>query len=1281
MSLSLAEPTAPTANIITIEDAVLDSPSFRANAHHFEDELDKLEKWLDNYCKTLRSAVDELLKLNSFSMQLGRLTIPSDVDEAVINPDFSADLVRIFSETLQTAVSFRVKLASDLEEYLINPLQHLLKHDIKELKEFRKNFEKLTEKYELALNRYFAQGKTKEASALREDAFQLFEIRKSYIRQSSDYAYKISRFKSSLDYMLVEQFLKALGAQYEYHENSFEVYKRLSEQRESYRKWLQESRPVCDLYLSKIRNMKGKLEEDAIFRARPNRSLLAYANASTISLPASSSSPAFSRSSTNVLPIKQGYLFHRTSSGKRYQWTRKWFFIHQAHFGYCIVSDVGELRGAVVMKEWIDVLLCEVRMDQQNDRRFCFEVVCANEKTYMLQAETEEELQDWLKTFEKAKQTAIADTPEIPARIRSASKSMPASPSRNLQQTQSSFEPASAESETSLGQLSSTLSTVQSDTARPASLPSSSSEKPFIPQTPSALTNMIMLNVAKRRPVVGEKGNPSTLSALSSSLVPGMNVLLGSMLPSSLGATGSEQTLPEIANGEPEETAGAFENGESEILNAANFPPIVMNPVRKLRTYTSELALREQQLRVLFSEVHPLEIMLDTKPCALLQTEEGTGVWRTGRIFLTPECIYFYSCVVGFVVSLRIPLQNIKNLHQERKSNVFSIEIEEQSYVMKTLVHSPLQLLTRIKVALSIKKEEATMSQVEMFSKIASVSEQGEVPTRASADSVKFMEKYPIPTSIVDSLVPEPVYPERPLLADASQGHSNEEHDNQSTTTESQTPADTWPADLPVPTKPINCGCTDHLQKKEAELNLPISARALFELMFGDASSSLWERVFSNKGNHSISVSPWSSNERGESTREIRSIMPFNNPMAKVKETECVETQTVEKREEYLCYVVFTSAKTAQLPYADSFLPMIKYCITFSTSKSCKLSFYVGIKWYKNPMVKAMIQRLTMKGLGETVVAVMGVVEESVRQNRPRRTSRKHTRKSSAGGNSIGKRQVVRSREGDVSEMPEDKRLAADAENKKRMFGASEDVGDRGALDTILRIWSELLQTTTPYILIIVLVSMSIMLTWVVFWRTGTVEHLEQTVPSPPPLTVRQSEGVVAKAVYLRDLEENIIYHQGKPDMAWDKGCFRVFLLSRKSWNTTSLSYTPKGDASASADSSLQSHAYPWFRLRHETLAEDFAFTRERVGILRHDLLLLFRLLNRVEERLLESEYINWLMDYRALCEYGRTQGDEWFEMIEKNGESGDAAGSNEEKVNGATLCIRVDEQLKKIMR
>lgn len=49
-----------SASMLTIQDAVLDSPIYRANIAHIEDQVDQIQLWLEGLTKQLRLYLDEL---------------------------------------------------------------------------------------------------------------------------------------------------------------------------------------------------------------------------------------------------------------------------------------------------------------------------------------------------------------------------------------------------------------------------------------------------------------------------------------------------------------------------------------------------------------------------------------------------------------------------------------------------------------------------------------------------------------------------------------------------------------------------------------------------------------------------------------------------------------------------------------------------------------------------------------------------------------------------------------------------------------------------------------------------------------------------------------------------------------------------------------------------------------------------------------------------------------------------------------------------------------------
>lgn len=59
-----------------------------------------------------------------------------------------------------------------------------------------------------------------------------------------------------------------------------------------------------------------------------------------------------------------------------------------------------------------------------------------------------------------------------------------------------------------------------------------------------------------------------------------------------------------------------------------------------------------------------------------------------------------------------------------------------------------------------------------------------------------------------------------------------------------------------------------------------------------------------------------------------------------------------------------------------------------------------------------------------------------------------------------------------------------------------------------------------------------------------------------------------------------------------------------------------------------------WFTMDHYHLAVDLNVSRERIAMLRHDVLAVFQVLNTLELQMVENEYMNWLLDTQLKCNY-----------------------------------------------
>ncbi|KAF9178966.1 Protein Aster-A [Haplosporangium sp. Z 11] len=160
---------------------------------------------------------------------------------------------------------------------------------------------------------------------------------------------------------------------------------------------------------------------------------------------------------------------------------------------------------------------------------------------------------------------------------------------------------------------------------------------------------------------------------------------------------------------------------------------------------------------------------------------------------------------------------------------------------------------------------------------------------------------------------------------------------------------------------------------------------------------------------------------------------------------------------------------------------------------------------------------------------------------------------------------------------------------------------------------------------------------------------------------------VAARAVFLKDVEEQMLSGELEgfdDERAIDKKSFEIFMEVRDSfrswpqpleWFSSDQNASQSSHSGAPTSTSLERTSptpptcsqpnlhkggerdaaparYPWLLPRHRQWATRIIFQRDRVGILRHDLLLTFEVLKQLERRLLETEYVNWIMDERSRC-------------------------------------------------
>jgi hypothetical protein len=392
---------------VQLKEAALDSPTFRAVAVHYANQVEGLERWLREYVKQSQKLADRFASIQKEFDNFDHFPLPppENLSQAVLDHDYTLLAVSRYGKNTNHYLRSVFDNVARSRQTMIDPLLRFIDATDSPLRQFnqaRRALERSQAMFDAEMARYLAQPKTREASSLREDAFKLHEDRKAYMRASMDYCIMAPNLRNALDQLLINV-LSDRWKDFRAHRDA--NFDKCASELERIRGWSNIMHESESAFKRELMMARRQLEDSAEVKARPSREIDDYA-ASTVpylgsGAPASPVRPAVTNSE------KQGWLFLKTVPPKpaRPSWSRRWFIVKNGIFGWLVQ---GSVSGGVEESEKIGVLLCSVRPATQEERRFCFEIK-TKDTTIILQAETQGELLQWINSFESAKRKALEE--------------------------------------------------------------------------------------------------------------------------------------------------------------------------------------------------------------------------------------------------------------------------------------------------------------------------------------------------------------------------------------------------------------------------------------------------------------------------------------------------------------------------------------------------------------------------------------------------------------------------------------------------------------------------------------------------------------------------------------------------------------------------------------------------------------------------------------------------------------------------------------------------------
>uniref|UniRef100_A0A3P9KWJ0 Arf-GAP with coiled-coil, ANK repeat and PH domain-containing protein n=1 Tax=Oryzias latipes TaxID=8090 RepID=A0A3P9KWJ0_ORYLA len=366
---------------VDFEECIKDSPRFRAGIDDVETDVVEIE-----------AKLDKLVKLCSGMIEAGRAYVSAnklfvngvkDLSQQCKKEEMISECLEKCGERLQEIVNYHMILFDQAQRSIKQQLHTFIKEDIRKFKDTKKQFDRVREDMELAQvkNAQAPRNKVHEA----EEASQALTLsRKAFRHLALDYVLQINVLQAKKKFEILDAMLSFMRAQYTLFQQGYNILDEI------------------DPYMKKLAAQLDQLVIDSAMEKREMEHKHALIQQRTLMQDFSYDEPKleFNVDAPNGV-VMEGYLFKRASNAFK-TWNRRWFSIQNSQLVY--QKKLKDSLTVVVE----DLRLCSVKPCEDNERRFCFEVVSPT-KSCMLQAESEKLRQAWIQAVQASIASAYKD--------------------------------------------------------------------------------------------------------------------------------------------------------------------------------------------------------------------------------------------------------------------------------------------------------------------------------------------------------------------------------------------------------------------------------------------------------------------------------------------------------------------------------------------------------------------------------------------------------------------------------------------------------------------------------------------------------------------------------------------------------------------------------------------------------------------------------------------------------------------------------------------------------
>lgn len=389
----------------------MDAPSFRAHLNHTHLAVLATTGALTQLLNTCQTSQRLGAMIRDVQRDMRDSMAPILEQTGLIYNDTALDQLNSTFDALEIVFANMAKIL-DLDQQQLTGVEEVIVSDVPAYLALRKHFDTIQAKYDTILAKFLQLPKNTSASKLREDSFQLFEIRKQYIHSSMEIWTNIQQLKSKISFVLTESsnsfwtpFLKNFNIKDEINgmPNLADIWEvsSIAEKINGLNK-ANQWRFHSDQSLTQVLNEFKRSSEDSLLGIfTPSNDLSYYEK-----LEVTEQDLKLTRN-LDSLKEKHGWVYIKSKkldTNKGHVWIKRWMFIRDDTFGFLAISHNGQF---VEESDKIGVLLVNVVQTLKEERKYCLEIT--GSINLVIQLETWHELKSWLLMFRLSQRWANSD--------------------------------------------------------------------------------------------------------------------------------------------------------------------------------------------------------------------------------------------------------------------------------------------------------------------------------------------------------------------------------------------------------------------------------------------------------------------------------------------------------------------------------------------------------------------------------------------------------------------------------------------------------------------------------------------------------------------------------------------------------------------------------------------------------------------------------------------------------------------------------------------------------